>query len=125
VANNIGPDGQISYISRHDLALAAARCLVDDGHEGATYTLTGPEAVTQVELAAHISRWTGRELPYRTLGDAEYAATFPEPHWGELVVALYQMVRLGYAAEITDHFERIAGRPAWTLDETWERLYAG
>jgi len=123
VANNIGPDAKISYISRHDMALAATRCLLDDGHEGRTYTLTGPVALTQVQLAEQLSTFVGQDLPYRTVEDEAYAATFPDPYWGRLVVDLYKMVRLGYAAEITDDFERITGRPAWTLAETWQQLY--
>jgi NAD(P)H dehydrogenase (quinone) len=53
IENNIG-DGSISYISRRDLALAAVHCLLDDGHTNKTYTLTGPEAVSQAWLAEWI-----------------------------------------------------------------------
>lgn len=124
VANNIGQDAKISYISRHDLALVAARCLLDEGHEGRTYTLTGPEALTQVQLAEQLSAFTGRALTYRTVEDNAYEASFPDAAWGRVIVDLYKMVRLGYAAAVTDDFEEITGRPAWTLAETWKRFYA-
>jgi NAD(P)H dehydrogenase (quinone) len=123
VENNIG-DGRISYISRRDLALAAARCLLDDGHAGRTYSLTGPEAISQTRLAELISRWTGREVPYQEISDEEYRRSFADPYWGDVVVTLYESVRLGYCEMVTEDFRTIVGRDAYTLDETWERHYA-
>ena len=122
VANNIG-EGRISYISRRDLALAAALCLLDGGHHNESYTLTGPEAITQAELARWISRWTGVSIPYVQISDEEYRASFPNPHWADVIVSLYQSVRLGNADTVSDDFERITGRKAHTLPETYERFY--
>jgi NAD(P)H dehydrogenase (quinone) len=122
VANNIG-EGRISYISRRDLALAAAHCLVGEGHDGKTWTLTGPEAVTQTQLAAWISQWVGKAIPYEALSDDEYRATFPDPHWAEVVVTLYQAARRGHAEAVTDDFEAIVGRKAWSVPEVYERFY--
>jgi NAD(P)H dehydrogenase (quinone) len=122
VANNIG-DGRISYISRRDLALAAVLCLLEDEHKEQTYTLTGPKAVTQAELAQNISEWTGNDIPYVKLSDEEYQASFSDPMWGKVIVALYQSVRLGNTELVTSDFENIVGRQAFTLDETYERFY--
>jgi NAD(P)H dehydrogenase (quinone) len=124
VENNIG-DGLISYISRRDLALAAARCILDAGHEGRTYTLTGPEALSQEDLARAISRWTGQNVPYETVSDEAYRDTFPDAYWGDVVVTLYQSVRLGNCEAVTGDFAEIVGREPLTLDETWDRFYAG
>jgi len=123
VANNIGPEGLISYISRRDLALAGVICLAEDGHGGKTYTLTGPEAITQVQLAKLISTWTSTDIPYETLGDEEYARQFSDPHWADVVVTLYASVRLGNMAMVADDFKTIVGRDAYTLQETWDRFY--
>lgn len=122
VANNIG-EGRIAYVSRRDLALAGALCLVDDRHAGRTYTLTGPEAVTQSELAQWISGWTGQTIPYEALSDDAYRATFPEPKWAEVIVTLYASVRAGNLEAVTGDFERVAGRPAFTGPEVYERFY--
>ena len=122
IANNIA-DGRISYISRRDLALAAVHCLLDAGHDGKTYTLTGPEAVTQARLAEWISQWTGKAIPYVPMTDDEYRDTFPEPHWAEVVVTLYESVRLGNAEAVTEDFETIVGRKAWSVPEVYDRFY--
>lgn len=122
VENNIG-DGLIGYISRRDLTLAAAYCLTSEQYKGATYNLTGPEAVSQSQLAAFISEVTGKDIPYIRISDEDYMKTFPDPHWAEVVVTLYQSVRLGNTSAVTGDFEKIVGRKAYTLAETWEKFY--
>lgn len=48
-------DGVTGWIDTHDIAAVAARVLVEDGHEGATYVLTGPELLSVPDLAAQLS----------------------------------------------------------------------
>lgn len=67
-------DGRISSATRADYADAAVAVLSEPGHEGRTYELAGDEAWTLDDLAAEISRQTDREIPYRDLPEAEYAA---------------------------------------------------
>jgi NAD(P)H dehydrogenase (quinone) len=66
-------DARISSATRADYAEAAAAVLAGSGHEGRTYELAGDEAWTLRDLAAEISRQTGRTIPYTNLPAAEYA----------------------------------------------------
>jgi NAD(P)H dehydrogenase (quinone) len=66
-------EGKISSASRADYAEAAVRVLTTEGHEGKTFELAGDEAWTLHDLAAEISRQTGRQIPYRNLSEADYA----------------------------------------------------
>ncbi|WP_445394209.1 SDR family oxidoreductase [Stenotrophomonas maltophilia] len=66
--------GQISSAAREDLAEAAAVVLTAEGHENMTYELVGDTSWTLSDLAAEISRQTGKNIPYRDLPEAEYAA---------------------------------------------------
>lgn len=66
--------GRISSATRADFAEAAAVVVTGIGHEGKTYELAGDEAYTLADLAAELSRQAGREIPYRDLPEAEYAA---------------------------------------------------
>lgn len=77
-------DGKISSATRQDFADAAVAVLTGEGHVGATYELAGDDAYTLGELAAEISRQTGKTIPYVNLPQAEYAAMLagfglPEP----------------------------------------------
>ena len=67
-------DGEISLATRADYADAAVTVLTNAGHQGKTYELAGDKAYTLSDLAAEISRQTGRNIPYRNLPQAEYAA---------------------------------------------------
>lgn len=66
-------DGKISSAARADYADAAVAVLTSEGHEGKTYELAGDEAYTLSELAAEVSRQTGKNIPYKNLPEAEYA----------------------------------------------------
>jgi NAD(P)H dehydrogenase (quinone) len=67
-------DGRISLAARADYAAAAVAALTGKAEPGRTYELAGDTAVTLTELAAEISKQTGKSIPYRNLPEAEYAA---------------------------------------------------
>ncbi|PJJ54600.1 SDR family oxidoreductase [Hymenobacter chitinivorans] len=67
-------EGRISSATRADFAEAAVAVLTGPGHENKTYELAGDESYTLAELAAEISRQTGKDIPYRDLPVADYAA---------------------------------------------------
>jgi uncharacterized protein YbjT (DUF2867 family) len=63
------PYGQAarSLIHERDIAEVAVRTLTGDGHAGARYVLTGPEAITQVEQVHAIGEAIGREVRWEEL----------------------------------------------------------
>ncbi|TYR36254.1 SDR family oxidoreductase [Sphingobacterium phlebotomi] len=76
--------GKISSASRADYAEAAAIVLSSEDQVGKVYELAGDEAYTLKDLAAEISRQTGKDIPYNNLSESEYADVLaslglPEP----------------------------------------------
>ena len=67
-------NGRISGAARADYAEAAARVLTGTDHAGRTYELAADDAWTLGDLAAEISAQAGRDIPYRNLSVADYAA---------------------------------------------------
>ncbi|MGX1306034.1 NAD(P)H dehydrogenase (quinone) [Amorphus suaedae] len=66
-------EGRIASAARADYADAAAAVLAAEADQaGRTYELAGDTAYTLTELAAEISRQTGREIPYRNLTPEAY-----------------------------------------------------
>lgn len=57
-------DAKVSVVDVRDIAAAAVGALTGDGHEGKTYTLTGPEALSHDEIAAHLSVALGRTIAF-------------------------------------------------------------
>ncbi len=66
--------GRIAAAARADYADAAVAVLTGTGHDGKIYELAGDTAFTLADLAAEISRQTGRDIPYNNLAQADYAA---------------------------------------------------
>jgi NAD(P)H dehydrogenase (quinone) len=67
-------DAKISSAARADYAEAAAVVLSSTQHQNKVYELAGDHAYTLAELAAEISRQTGKSIPYKNLSEADYAA---------------------------------------------------
>jgi NAD(P)H dehydrogenase (quinone) len=65
-------NGRISSAARADYAAAAVAALTSVAKTGQTYELAGDTAYTLSDLAAEISRQTGKNIPYRDLPEAEY-----------------------------------------------------
>jgi NAD(P)H dehydrogenase (quinone) len=88
-------EGKISSATRLDYAEAAVAVLTSDGQDGKTYELAGDEAYTLSDLAAEISRQTGKTIPYKNLPEAEYAAALHQAGMPELVAEAYASFDVG------------------------------
>ncbi len=66
-------EGRISSAARVDYAQAIAVVASAEGHAGQTYELAGDDSHSMAEMAAEVSRLTGRTIPYNTLPEAVYA----------------------------------------------------
>lgn len=67
-------EGKISSATRTDYAEAAVAVLTGEGQAGKVYELAGDKSSTLADLAAEISRQTGKTIPYKNLSEADYAA---------------------------------------------------
>ena len=119
--------GRVAAVARADVAAAAAAVLRDPGaHAGATYELTGPEALTMSEVAERAGRVLGRSLRFedetREEAWASRRAAYPDaPDWQlEAWVSTYTAIADGSCAEVTGAVEQLTARPARTLEETLE-----
>ena len=63
-------EARVSWIDVRDIAAVAAAVLTEEGHDGQVYDLTGPEALSDQDIAAKLSVATGREIRYEPLLDA-------------------------------------------------------
>ena len=113
-------DGRVAAVARADVARAATAVLLDPAeHRGATYQLTGPEALSFADVAAQVSAARGRPVRYHaeTLEEA-YASRAPydAPDWQvEAWVSTYTAIATGELARVSDDVERLTGRPPLTL----------
>ncbi|MCG3101636.1 SDR family oxidoreductase [Enterobacter sp. DRP3] len=67
-------EGKIASATREDYAAAAATVISQDGHAGKVYELAGDNAWTLSELAAELSKQSGKNVAYQNLSEADFAA---------------------------------------------------
>lgn len=67
-------DGKIASATRADYAAAAARVISEAGHEGKVYELAGDSAWTLTQLAAELTKQSGKSVTYQNLSEADFAA---------------------------------------------------
>jgi NAD(P)H dehydrogenase (quinone) len=112
-------DGRMAPISRGDCAEAAAVTLTTDGHAGKTYEITGPEALSQSDLAALFTELSGQAVKLLPLSDAMLTnvligiGTPIATAWG--ITAFGRAVRHGFFDVVDPAFERLTGRPPVAL----------
>ena len=110
-------DGRVAAVAQRDIADAATAVLLDPtAHVGATYDLTGPEALSLAEVAALLSEAEGRPVSYydETVNEA-YAsrASYGAPDWQvDAWVSTYTAIASGELAGVTGDVERLTGHPA-------------
>jgi NAD(P)H dehydrogenase (quinone) len=115
-------EGRVTAVAQDDIAdVAAAVLRQPHAHKGATYDLTGGEALSLHDLAAHLSRTTGRPVRYEpeTIEEAyasragHGAAEWEVTGWVTTYVAIAQ----GELDGVSEAVERITGHPPLTLQQ--------
>lgn len=67
-------EGKIASATRADYAAAAAKVIAEEGHAGKVYELAGDHGWTLSELAAELSKQSGKPVAYQNLSEADFAA---------------------------------------------------
>jgi NAD(P)H dehydrogenase (quinone) len=122
--------GRVAPATRADFAAAAASVLTATGHENKVYELAGDTAFNMNELAAEVSRATGKNVVYKDLPEDEYTrflvgVGLPEPYAKTLADA-DQGVKRGELNDTSGNLRKLIGRPTTTLrDAVKKALQAG
>ena len=111
-------------IHERDVAAVAVRALLEEGHAGAEYVLTGPDPLSQREQVAMIGEVIGRPLRFEEISpdEARREIPFPAPALDMLLKAWAAAV--GHPALVTSTVAELTGRPARTFRE-WVTDHAG
>jgi len=117
--------GRAGFIAATDVALAAAQVLTADGHDGDTYVLTGPEALSYGNIATQFSAVFGRRVEYAEQPAARMRDLLLEsgrtPWQADGDVERFDWIRSGGAATVTDTVRALTGAdprplPEWLAD---------
>jgi len=112
-------DARVSIVDVRDIAAIAAAAITGSGHEGKTYDITGPQALTHAELALELTEALGREvtfvdIPESAMRDALHG--FGIPQWqAEGLIEDYAHYRRGEAADVSTAVQEVTGKPPRTF----------
>jgi uncharacterized protein YbjT (DUF2867 family) len=112
--------GRVPFVDVADIAAVVVRALADDRAHDTAHLVTGPAALSYADVAAILSRATGRPLRHVSIDDAEardrlLGAGLP-PAFADLLVALDARIRDGAEDRVTDTVLRVTGRPPRTFE---------
>ena len=113
------PESANALIALEDIAAVAARILVDGGHAGRTYELTGPHTHNRAEKVRLIGQALGRELRYVELSH-DRAVEQLRPLMGDFATwyVAGERVLAEHPQVATRTVEELSGRPGTTF-ATW------
>jgi uncharacterized protein YbjT (DUF2867 family) len=133
-------EGRAAWVTRDDIAAAAAAVMTSPGHEERSYDLTGPEALTLGETAERLSAAVGRTITYQAQTPEEARATRRtsrlegfederkrltgrglDAYEVEVFVTHFLQIAAGDLARVSDAVPRLTGRPAESLAEYLRR----
>lgn len=108
-----------------DIAAVAAKTLLEDGHHGQKYAMTGPESLSKIEKVRIIGEVLGREIRFVEISHAEARAQMLAQGYGEAADWLLdgdaQMI--GQPQPVLPTVPNLLGRPSRTFAE-WTRAHA-
>ena len=108
-------EAKIAMIDPRDVGAAAAAVLSAPGHDGQTYVLTGPEAITYAQVAAELSAATDRRVEFIDVPDEGAKQGLIEAGLPDLVaeqvVEVFSMLRQGAGEQVTGTVESLTGCP--------------
>src|ERR1700679_1661896 len=116
-------DGRFAAASRSDYAIAAAEVLTGENHENTVLELGGDQPYTRAELAAEVSRQTGKVIGYKNISEAEYKNVLSNFLPGVLADAIADAEAHAAQGALDDNshtLSRLLGRPTTSLAQAVE-----
>jgi uncharacterized protein YbjT (DUF2867 family) len=111
-------DALSARVHEEDIAEVAVLALLEDGHHGRSYPLTGPEALTRKEAVRTIAAAIGKEIPFVELTEEEARQQWRQQGYDEESVEFFVQIaknppEAGYTVLST--VQQVLGRPARTF----------
>jgi uncharacterized protein YbjT (DUF2867 family) len=104
---------RISVVDVRDIAAVAAAALTESGHEGKTYDITGPEALTHAEMAMKLAEALNRPIAFVDVPEQamrEALRSFHMPDWqADGLIEDYAHYRRGEASNISTAVNDVTG----------------
>ena len=114
-------DGKMGLIDSRDISDCAAHVLTTAGHEGKTYTLTGPASLSMHQIAAAIGAAIGKAVNYVPVPVEGARQSMAQMGMDEWMVNLMCDYCTAYSTNwgdlVTDDFQRVTGKAPRSIEQ--------
>ena len=114
-------DGKIGLVDVRDIAAVGVAALTENGHEGKTYEITGPELLSYADIATKLSKVLGKQVTYVDIppeAARQGMLHMGMPQWlTDDVIALFGVLSEGHAAVVTNVVADIAKKQPISFDQ--------
>ena len=121
--------GRVGFVAASDVAAVAAQVLTSTGHEGATYPLTGPQALSFRDVAARISAVFARQVDYADPPAAQareaMLASGVSPWQADGNLELFDWIRADGADTVTAAVRELTGAHPRMVEDWLDENRAG
>lgn len=113
--------GKLNYVTRDNLALAAATVLTETDHENQVYELVNPNLFTYDQLAAILTDLSGKEVKHRDLPPEEayrqlIQSGVPEGDAAFMVHGVFKSIAQGQFSHTSDDLRKLIGDRITTVE---------
>jgi uncharacterized protein YbjT (DUF2867 family) len=111
------PEAKIPFVDTSDIAEVVVEALLDDAHNGKTYEITGPQALTFEEVVKEISAGTGKNIQYQAVSLEAYNSMMKEAGVAADYIWLFdylfrEVLSKAENQAVTADVEKVLGRKA-------------
>jgi len=114
-------DGKVSMVDVRDIATVAVKVLTEPGHQGKTYVITGPEALSYTEVAEKLSHAIGKKVTYVDVppeGFKQAMLQAGQPEWvADVLNELYEVLSAGHGSVVTNVVAEVAKKQPYSFDQ--------
>ena len=112
-------DVKQSVVDIRDVAAVAVAALIDTGHAGKTYLLSGPQSLSFAEQAKILSDAAGKDIQYihvpKEAAEEAMSSSGMDPWLAAHLAEIMDWFTQGSYDYVTDDIEQVLGRPARTF----------
>jgi len=113
--------GKAPFVDCRDIGAVAAACLVEAGHRGKTYEVSGPAAIGYDEIAATLSRVLARPVSYLDVSAEAARKAMTDagmPAWlADALGELNEQMKLGRFAAVSSAVRDVTGREPRSFEQ--------
>jgi len=113
----MAPDFAFNLIDTRDIAAVITTCLLEEGHQGRDYDITGPENFSSTQQAEKLSAALGRPITYVPLPDEAFLRMMMSGGQPMEVARMVLEIHQHLDTFTNDVVQRVTGRPPFTFDQ--------